>query len=108
MPASCPTLPLAFFNVGGPELVMITLLALMLFGGKKLPELARGFGKAMQEFRKAASGVEQEIKRAMDEDPSVAPPPPARPATLQQRRQAHGESDPPRPADPPPRPSDAE
>jgi sec-independent protein translocase protein TatA len=75
VPVLLPTPFLAFFNVGGPELVMITLLALMLFGGKKLPELARGFGKAMREFRQAASGVEQEIKRAMEEEPPTKPPP---------------------------------
>ncbi len=56
-------------------MIVIFVLALMLFGGKKLPELARGFGKAMREFKRAASGVEDEIRRAMDTDTPPASPP---------------------------------
>ena len=41
-------------------------VALLLFGGKKLPELAKDLGKAMREFKAATSGMEAEIKRAMD------------------------------------------
>ncbi|MCC5024438.1 MAG: twin-arginine translocase TatA/TatE family subunit [Candidatus Synoicihabitans palmerolidicus] len=55
-------------------MMVIFVLALMLFGGKKLPELARGFGKAMREFKRAASGVEDEIRRAMDAEAPVSPP----------------------------------
>jgi sec-independent protein translocase protein TatA len=69
---------LAFIEgVGGPELMMIMLVVLLLFGGKKLPEFARGFGKSMREFKKAASGVEEELKRAMEEEPPSAAPAPA-------------------------------
>lgn len=56
-------------GVGGPELLMIMVIVLMLFGGKKLPELAKGLGKSMREFKKATSGVEEEFKRAMEEEP---------------------------------------
>jgi len=54
-------------GVGGPELMMILFVVLLLFGGGKLPEFARGFGKAMREFRKAANNVEGEFKRAIDD-----------------------------------------
>ena len=61
--------PLAFIEgIGGPEMGLILIIVLVLFGGKKLPEFARGLGKSIREFKKAASGVEQEFKRALDED----------------------------------------
>jgi len=75
---------LAFIEgIGGPELMMVLFVVLMLFGGKKLPELAKGLGKSMREFKKAASGVEEEFKRAIEDAPdtTASPPPPAsRPA----------------------------
>lgn len=67
-------------GVGGPELMMIMFIVLLLFGGQKLPEFARGLGKTMREFKKAASGVEDEFKRAMDdveEKPAANKPTPA-------------------------------
>jgi sec-independent protein translocase protein TatA len=68
-------IPLAFIEgIGGPELMMIMFVILLLFGANKLPELARGLGKSVREFKKAASGVENEMRRAMEEPP---PPPPA-------------------------------
>ncbi len=63
------TFPSAFIEgIGGPELMMILFIVLLLFGAERLPGLARGFGKSMREFKKAASGVEEEFKRAMDDD----------------------------------------
>ena len=62
--------PVAFIEgIGGPELMMIMFIVLLLFGADKLPELARGMGKTIREVKKATSGVEQEIKRAMEEEP---------------------------------------
>ena len=62
-------LPLAFIDgLGGPEMVLIFVIVLVLFGGQKLPEFARGFGKSIREFKKAAAGVEEEFKRALEED----------------------------------------
>ena len=73
-----PVLPLAFFDMlGGSELLVIFLLVLIFFGGEKMPEFARGLGKAIREFRKAASGVEQEFKRALEDEPQRPTPPPA-------------------------------
>jgi TatA/E family protein of Tat protein translocase len=61
--------PLAFIDgLGGPEMMLVFVIILVLFGGQKLPEFARGLGKTMREFKKAASGVEEEFKRALDED----------------------------------------
>ena len=58
---------LAFIEgIGGPEMGLILIIVLVMFGGKKLPEFARGLGKSMREFKKAASGVEQEFKRALE------------------------------------------
>ena len=44
-----------FSNIGTSEIVLVCAVLLVLFGGKKLPELAKGMGDALKEFRKAAS-----------------------------------------------------
>lgn len=60
--------PLAFIgSLGTPELVLIFIVILLLFGAKKLPELARGVGKSMGEFKKAREDFEREITRAEEE-----------------------------------------
>lgn len=58
---------LAFLNLGGQEMIVIFLVILLLFGAKKLPELARGVGKSMGEFKKARDDFEREISRGEDE-----------------------------------------
>ena len=67
------SLPFAFLDVGTPELLLIFFVILLLFGGQRLPELAKGLGKSVREFKKATAGVEEEIKRAMDETPAPKP-----------------------------------
>lgn len=47
--------------IGTPELIMIFVVILLLFGAKKLPELARGIGKSMGEFKKARDDFEREL-----------------------------------------------
>lgn len=54
---------LLFLNIGGQETILIVFVILLLFGGKKLPELARGLGKGMREFKDASDGVKREIHR---------------------------------------------
>ncbi|MET0152898.1 MAG: Sec-independent protein translocase protein TatB [Candidatus Binatia bacterium] len=72
------------FNVGMPELVVILAVALIVLGPKRLPEVARALGKAMAEFRKATSGLTQELdnaramleeeaRRAAEPLPKIAP-----------------------------------
>lgn len=56
-------------GLGGLELLMILFVILLLFGANKLPELARGLGRATREFKKATSGVEEEIRNAMADPP---------------------------------------
>lgn len=65
---------LAFFqNLQGWELLLIFFVILLLFGGKRLPELARGLGKSIREFRRATTEVEETVKNALDS--SETPPP---------------------------------
>ena len=52
-----------FLNMGGGEIMLILGVVLLLFGGKKLPELARGLGKGIREFKDASDGVKREIQR---------------------------------------------
>jgi len=49
---------------GGWEIVIIALLILLMFGAKKLPELARGLGQGIREFKGAVDGVKNEIEEA--------------------------------------------
>lgn len=57
---------LSFLNIGTPELMLILLVALMLFGGEKLPELARGLGKGIRDFKDASEGVKREINNQIN------------------------------------------
>lgn len=54
---------LLFLNIGTPEMLLIVGAILLLFGGKKMPELARGLGKGIREFKDASDGVKREIHR---------------------------------------------
>jgi len=50
-------------NIGGWEYLIIFLIILLLFGAKKIPDLARGLGQGIQEFRKASDEVKREIEQ---------------------------------------------
>lgn len=50
---------------GGGELIVILFVVLLLFGGKKIPELMRGLGKGIREFNNAKNSIEDEIKEGM-------------------------------------------
>ena len=58
-----------FGGIGGGEVILVLIIVLLLFGGERMPELARSLGKTLREIKKATSGVEDEIKRALAEPP---------------------------------------
>ena len=60
------------FNLGGGEIILILALVLILFGAKKLPELAKGLGTGIKEFKKATREVTEEVQHAADETSAPA------------------------------------
>lgn len=50
------------FNLGAPEIILILVVFLVLFGAKKIPELAQGLGKGIKEFKKSIKDIEEDIK----------------------------------------------
>ena len=61
-------------NLAGPDLIVILLIILVLFGAKKLPELARGMGQAVREFQKAKDEFSDELNKAgKTEEKAVRP-----------------------------------
>jgi len=60
---------LAFFNLGPWEILLILIVILILFGARRLPELARGLGKGINEFRDAVDSSKKEIVNSLDTDP---------------------------------------
>jgi sec-independent protein translocase protein TatA len=73
---------LALFNLGGGEIILILAIVLILFGAKKLPELAKGLGQGIKEFKKATHNASEGMREAMEETsasvavhlPVAAPP----------------------------------
>lgn len=51
-----------FLFISGPEIIIIILVIVMLFGAKKIPELAKGLGQGINEFKKATDDIKNEIK----------------------------------------------
>jgi sec-independent protein translocase protein TatA len=64
----------SFMNLAGPDLIVILLIILVLFGAKKLPELARGMGQAVKEFQKAKDEFNDELHKAGKSDTQIAKP----------------------------------
>ena len=61
-------MPIALFsNFAGPDMLIIALIMLLLFGAKKLPELARGLGQSLNEFKKAREDVEHEFRQGQQD-----------------------------------------
>lgn len=73
-------------SLGAPEIVVILLIALVFFGPKRLPELGKGLGNGIREFKKATQGIRAELEGSFKDDP-VAPAPvqttPVAPAPIQ-------------------------
>ena len=77
--------------LGGWEWVIVVLAVLILFGAKRIPELAKGLGTGIKEFKKAAREVTEEVQSAGDLD---SPPPPAKPSTNGQPHSTVSQSSP--------------
>ena len=55
--------------IGGQEIILILLVVLILFGGKKIPELMKGLGKGVKEYKKAVNGMEDELSNMQNNAP---------------------------------------
>ena len=54
---------LGFLNLGGGEIFLLVLVIVLLFGAKRIPELAKGIGKGIREFKDASKGIEKEEEK---------------------------------------------
>lgn len=59
---------LLFGSLGGPEILLIALVILLVFGGKKIPELMRGLGKGVSSFKKGLKEVEDDISKDIEDE----------------------------------------
>ena len=60
--------------IGWPEIVVVAIIALVIFGPKRLPELGHSIGKAITGFRKGLKETEQEVRKGLAEDPAASAP----------------------------------
>jgi sec-independent protein translocase protein TatA len=58
------------FGIGTTELIIIMFIILLIFGAKKLPELAQGLGKGIREFKRASSEIQEELKISHEDEPT--------------------------------------
>ncbi len=59
---------IGFLGLGGPEVIVVLIIVLLLFGGKKIPELMKGLGKGIKEFKDASKSGEEENNGASNLD----------------------------------------
>lgn len=60
-------------NLGPAEIIVILLVALVVFGPRKLPELGRSLGAGIREFKRGTSGLKEELEQSLRDDPKPAP-----------------------------------
>ena len=72
-----------FAFLGTGEIIAILVVVLLLFGARKVPELMRGMGQGIKEFKKASREVQDEVERSLDEPPRP-PTPPSNPSSVSQ------------------------
>jgi sec-independent protein translocase protein TatA len=70
-----PLFTLLFSMPGGSEWILILVVVLLIFGGKKIPELMRGLGRGVREFKDAKGNVEKEIEESTKEKDTKKTPP---------------------------------
>ena len=79
-----PFFTLLFSMPGGSEWILIVIVVLLMFGGKKIPELMRGIGKGIKDFKNAKDNVNSEIEESLQDkdvkNTTTPTPPPAPPA----------------------------
>ncbi len=85
-------------SLGFGEIVLILMLALIIFGPRRLPEMGRTIGKSLKEFRRATSDLRQELEVDLDQEPKASVE--ERAARLAEK-QASGSAEPPRGEAPP-------
>jgi sec-independent protein translocase protein TatA len=61
---------LLFLNLGTGEIIIVALVVLLLFGGKKIPELMKGLGKGIKNFKEGVKGVESDIENSVNDTKS--------------------------------------
>ncbi|MAC95957.1 MAG: twin-arginine translocase TatA/TatE family subunit [Flavobacteriales bacterium] len=76
---------LGFLSLGGSEIFIVLLAVVLLFGSKKIPELARGFGKGIREFKNATGDIQEEIRKTSREITDRANPDKKTGGTTQQK-----------------------
>jgi sec-independent protein translocase protein TatA len=69
------------FNIGPTELIVIMIVALIVFGPKRLPEIGRTLGRSLQEFRRASNDLRRELEQDVTMEPSAGPSPTAAPGS---------------------------
>ena len=70
------------FNLGAPEMVLLGILALVLFGPRRLPELGRALGEGLAAFRDSSRQLSHEFRRQLEEETATPQPPPSIPAQV--------------------------
>jgi sec-independent protein translocase protein TatA len=81
-------IPFFALGLGMPEVLGILVIVLVLFGAKKIPELAKGLGQGIKEFKKASNDLQDEMHRSLEEPPKPPAPRPPEPRKLAQEEPA--------------------
>jgi sec-independent protein translocase protein TatA len=81
-------IPFFALGLGMPEVLVILVIVLVLFGAKKIPELAKGLGQGIKEFKKASNDLQDEMHRSLEEPPKPPAPRPPEPRKLAQEEPA--------------------